>query len=127
MARKLAAVPAAAAAEADHRLPEERLDDEIARLDKLRDRIDKTLAEEELTTRGIPALIRERTGISRAMSTVSAELRALALHEKNRARDLPPEGLAKSAVQIVRDLPLELRRQVLADLADLATEGILSK
>jgi hypothetical protein len=74
-----------------------------------------------------PALVRERNSTLRAVTGIITELRQLEKHAKNKARDLSPDQLAESAIEIVRDLPLELRRKVAAEVAGLASEGVLSK
>jgi hypothetical protein len=103
------------------------IDAEIDKIQALINRLDEHILAMEIGERGLASVVRERASLARALIALSTEQRQADAHDRKRAKELTPDELAVTAIQIATDLPIELRRKVAAEVTALAEAGILGK
>lgn len=85
-----------------------RLEDELVHLRKLRKSIDEAL-DADITPALVREIVRESTGVSRALVQVSAELRKYDKHETAALMNVSKEEKDQMMIEWLEDLPLEDR------------------
>jgi hypothetical protein len=94
------------------------LQDELEHLLDLRAGIKRALDSGDAT----PALVRESAGVSRAVATLSAEIRAQEKHERAADKNLSPADFDSLVVAYLEEIPAKRRLAIIEQLGEIVDD-----